>query len=648
MVRGEMLPGLDYGRALKITGQPMFPRRAANESFDYSRYLYYQRIRLIFRTSSDGIEFAKTPGALNGVVVASRFRIKGLTEKVLRNDSAGLMLGILLGDTSDISSGLQDDFKATGLTHILAVSGLNVAMLLVICLFILRILRLRPYWQVILAASILGYYALITRGEPSVLRATIMALVGLGGWYLGRQKNLLSALSFAALLLLVYDPFLLYSVSFQLSFAATLALIVFCPILMERLEGLRLPGWVRDGVAVSLAAQLGVLPILAYYFNQVSLISLLANLLVVPATAPVLALGLAASALSWVSGALSHFTLYLSSLFLNYMITATRLLARIPWAAVDVSSPSFLQAGVYYLVVGVSMHALSLKKRGWDRKVLLLALLIVALVFWFRVLGNAPPSRLEATFFAVGQGDAALVRTPGGVNILIDGGENPSYMRRALVRKRVGRLDLVILSHPHADHVGGLPEVIRSKNVDTVFDAVQVHSAPGYVDFLRAVRERKVRYKKVRAGKTFKIGDELTLRILHPTEELVSGSISDLNNNSLVTRISYGKVSLLFPGDIEREGEENLLSHRSRSGLKSTVIKVPHHGSANGSDLGFLKAVAPRIAVISVGKGNSFGHPAKVTLKRLRSLGSRVYRTDRTGDVTIVTDGKEVAVRTQR
>lgn len=644
VVSGEKLRGLDYGKALKITGQLSLPRRTGNEGFDYSRYLYHQGIRLILQTSSDDIEFEEERGILNGVVVATRERMKRLAHRLLKDDSAGLMLGILLGDTSDISSELQEDFKATGLTHILAVSGLNVAMLLGICLLILRILKLRPYSQLILAACLLSFYALITRGEPSVLRATIMALIGLGGWYLGRQKNLLSALSFAALLLLVYDPFLLYSVSFQLSFAATLALIIFCPIFAERLETLRLPAWIRDGISVSLAAQLGVIPILALYFNQISLISLLANLLVVPATAPVLALGLAASALSWVSAALSHFTLFLSSVFLNYMIAATRLLARIPWAAVDVPSPTLVQTGIYYLAVGVSIHALSLRKRGWDRRVLLMVLFIVAVVLWFQVIGSFPPGRLEATFFEVGQGDAALVRTPGGVNILIDGGENPSLMRRALARKRIRKLDLVILSHPHADHLGGLPEVIRTKNVNMVFDAGQIHPTPGYRDFLKIVRKNKVRYEIVRAGKTFRIGDELTLRILHPSREFVSGSISDLNNNSLVTKISYGKVSLLLPGDIEKEGEKDLLS-RGSSNLKSTVLKVPHHGSSNGSDFGFLKAVSPRIAVISVGRGNAFGHPAKITLRRLRRLGSKVYRTDRTGDVTIVTDGKEVAVK---
>lgn len=643
-IRGvKKKPVLDFGKTLRITGQLSFPRSTPTKNFNYRKYLYHQRIQLILQASSGDVQSEEEQGFLSRTVVATRVKIKEHVHRFLKNDVAGLMLGIMLGDTSGISSELQDDFKATGLTHILAVSGLNVAMLVGICLIVLRILKCRPWLQLILASVFVGFYALLTRGEPSVLRAAIMAVIGLGGWYLGRQRSLLSALSSAALLLLVYDPFLLYAVSFQLSFAATLALIVFCPILADRLQAFRLPSWLKDGLSVSLAAQLGVLPILAFYFNQISLISILANLLVVPATAPLLALGLAASTLGWISQALSHFTYLLSAVLLGYMIKTTHLLARIPWAAIDVPSPSSLFTGLYYLTIGVFMHGLSLKKRSWDRRVLLLTLFIVAFVFWFQVIGSFPPARLEVTFFEVGQGDAALIRSPDGVNILIDGGESPSLMRKALARKRVSRLDLVVLSHPHSDHVGGLPEVVRNKKVNMVFDGGQNHPTPAYRDFLKSLRKKKVSYKIVRGGKTFQVGSELTLQILHPPQELIRGSTSDLNNNSLVAKISYGRISLLFPGDVEREGEKALLP-RGKS-LRATILKVPHHGSMNGADSRFLKAVSPQIAVISVGRDNAFGHPARSTLRRLRSLGSKVYRTDRAGDVTIVTDGEEVGVK---
>ncbi len=635
----DRLPDLTLGKKLVLSGKLCLP----TSSPGYRMYLYHRRIKVILYADVLKPASSQKRGFFGDVVETSRQRIKEDCQRFIKGDLAGLMAGIILGDTSDISGKLQEDFKITGLTHILAVSGLNVGMLLAVALYLLRFLRCRPAIQVFMSVVFLVFYSAITHSEPSVIRASLMAAIGLCGWFLGRKKDMLSALSGAALLLLIYDPFLVYSVSFQLSFAATLAIILIYPVLELRLEEIKVPVWLRGAASVSLAAQLGVVPILVYYFNQISVISLMANLLIVPATAPVLAIGMGGWVIGFISTHLSQFIYLLNIPLLKYMVETARLLAQVPKAALDLPSPSLAAISGYYLTLGVGVYALSLKKKSWDRRVVLLLLVLSAVFIWSQVIIGGVPAKFEVTFMDVGQGDSALIRTPEGANILIDGGESLSVLHKALLKRGVGRIDLLVLSHPHSDHVGGLTSVVKRMKVGLILDSGQIHTSPLYKEFLEEIKERNIPYKIVRRGMIFQIAKDVRIEILHPPSKFITGTVSDLNNNSIVARISYSNISFLFPGDLELEGQKNIISYAKN--LESDVFKIPHHGSTGGIYPLFLDAVKPGIAVISVGKNNPFGHPARHTLKHLESLGIRTYRTDEEGDVTIVCDGKKLEVK---
>lgn len=639
---------IENGNRLRIQGRLTLPRASSDGSFDYRKYLYFQRIQAVLTVRPGQVKIiARSADPVIPVVNSVRKSILRGVYYYLPGSKGGLMLGILLGDTSGISQDVQDDFKATGLTHILAVSGLNVGALVLICFFVTRLFRLKPVFSYSLTGLIIVFYTFLTQCQPSVLRASIMALVGMGGFLLGRRRDLVSAISAAALILLIYDPFLLYNVSFQLSFAATYTIIFVTPILDNKLEVE--PKWLKTAISVALAAQLGVAPILIYYFNQISLISILANVLVVPANAPVLALGIAGGLAGLVSRWLAGPIYLAAEVVLAYMITTAHMLAGVPGSSLMLERPSFVLLGGYYLAL-VAALLFWAKRPKWRMSLGLLAiafLLPLVTVVWGRVGSTIISDKLKVTFLDVGQGDSTLLQTAEGQTVLIDGGDNPTKLKSLLDRNGVQKIDVVVLTHPHFDHVGGLVDVVKKYPVGLVLDSGQPHTSATYIKFLKAIDKSKISYKLARRGHQFELG-KVRIEVLHPPPEFITGTTSDLNNNSAVSRITYEQVAFLFTGDVEQEGETSILSSDQAGKLKADVLKVPHHGSLNAGHLAFLRAVKPEIAVISVGKGNMYGHPSGKTIAKLKSLGVKVYRTDESGSVTITSDGKELKIKSSR
>ncbi len=261
---------------------------------------------------------------------------------------------------------------------------------------------------------------------------------------------------------------------------------------------------------------------------------------------------------------------------------------------------------------------------------------------------------LEVVFLDVGQGDAILVTTPSGFRVLIDGGDGKGpfvqdqaerviipYLRRAGIR----RLDAVVLTHPHFDHLGGLITILGNRRiaVGEVLDAGSRYPSDTYIGFLRAIRDREeIRYRQPRPGDPLDWGPEVEVRVLGPLEEY-----DNPNNASLVIKLTFGEVSFLFTGDAEYQAEEAMI-RRWGFGLRSTVLKAGHHGSSTSSSAEFLRYVRPRMVVVPVGEGNRFGHPSTEVIERLERMGVEVYRTDRNGTVTITSDGKELRVETEK
>lgn len=587
---------------------------------------------------------------LDAFVMQARERIEISTGRFLPKAESGLMRGILLGDTEDIPADIKSSFKRTGLAHILAVSGMNVTMLVTILYFLSALLPIGRISQLVVMLLMIGFYTLLVGMEPSILRASAMGVVAISAVALARKPNLINALSVAGLATLIYDPGLLFSVSWQLSFVATLYIILLVPVFKDTFSFL--PRLFSGILAVTIAAQLGVTPILIYYFGQVSLVSVIANFCVSTVVFLAMVVGMTMVVVDLISPFLTYIVSLPAHLILLYMIETAHFLSALPYAAVHFKSMSGLVMGIYYGL----LLLLSLFFRRKKMSISLISLVIIVLLLFSFFAGcqiarQSPPHDLRVVFIDVGQGDASLIQAPDGSNILIDGGPFEDSVSTALEHYGVKDIDLVVLSHPHADHVSGLLQVVKNYQVDMVIDSGVSHDSYFYSEFRQTIEERNITYIDAESGESFKIGADLTVDIVWPEKDLASQSLT-INDSSVVVRISYGKMRLLFTGDIEKEAQSLLTDamhdKKDSIGLNAQVLKMPHHGSSDGCMEEFLEKVDPDVAIMFAGRDNSFGHPARSTIRSLKDLGAQVFRTDSDGNIILYSDGLTYEIETEK
>jgi competence protein ComEC len=538
---------------------------------------------------------------------------------------AGLLMGLALGDTSALDAGLARDFQATGLGHLLVVSGENVAMVLAPILGLASWMGLRRWARIGLASGTVIFFILVTGAEPSVLRAGVMAGLALFATFAGRPRSSATILAGAVLILLVVDPSLVWAIGFQLSVAATAGMVLLASPLAERLRFLPKPAAMAAGT--TLAAQIGVSPLLLFHFHEVPLVTILANLLAFPAVSPALLIGLSAGAVGVVVHPLGALISRLALVPLRYLETIADRLAKAPVAWITSGG------GIGPLVVGalliIFLTTWLPSGKRFPRKALVALVAFAPIFVWASALQAGPPSDLVIHFFDVGQGDSALVTSPSGVNILFDGGPDPEQVAGKLAALGVKRLDAVVATHPHADHILGLPGVMARFPVGVELDPGCPDDSAFSADLARAVHDEGIRSEHPRAGDTLMVGD-LRLDVLSP-ESCWTGTNSDANNDSLVIKVTYREDSALMGAEPEEPAQQMLVDEDAP--IEAEVLKVPHHGAAT-SIQGFFDAVHAQVAVVSVGP-NDYGHPVPETLAEIRATGARVLRTDQEGDITI-------------
>ncbi|HEX8100313.1 MAG TPA: ComEC/Rec2 family competence protein [Actinomycetota bacterium] len=565
-----------------------------------------------------------------------RSALAGSFRRVFPPKDAGLLMGLSLGDTSRLDPQVEEGFRATGLSHLTAVSGENLVMFLAPILGFGVLLRLGPKATLGLGAAATGFFVLLTGGEPSVLRAAAMAWLAMTGIYLGRPRSPPAIMGGAVLILLALNPTLVHSIGFQLSVAATAGMAMLAAPLAERMQFI--PRWVALPAATTMAAQAGVTPLLLYHFGVVPTVTVIANVLAFPSVGPAMILGLTAACLGLVSRSLGWMVAALAKVPLHYLQGLAHWLARSP-LPIATSSGSH----VWVLVVGIAAvlgSAWWLRSGGRiPRAAIPLGVAFVVVFTWSGALRAGPPHFLTVTFFDVGQGDAALVRSPEGASILIDGGPDEQEVARKLAALGIRRIDLLVATHPHADHVAGLPSVLARFAVTLAVDPGCFGDSPFYQHFLRAIRAAGVPFRHPAPGSVLAVGN-MRLEFLGP-DRCFKGTDSDPNNDSLVFRLTYGPASILFPGDAEQPAQETIVQRRP-SALTADVLKVAHHGGDTSLD-DFVAAVHARLAVVSVGP-NRYGHPVPSVLAELRALGMRVFRTDLSGDVTVAFRGEELLI----
>jgi len=546
----------------------------------------------------------------------------------LPEGQAGLLLGVTIGDTSRLDPAVDQNFRDTGLSHLTAVSGENLAMFLAAVALLLRLVRLRRRGTIAgLAVAAIGFIA-ITRYEPSVLRAGAMAAVGLAGVASGARREALTALGVACVGLLCWDPFLIHVPGFQLSALATVGILVVAPKLVAVFG----KGKLAAGAAVTLGAQLAVAPLIALTFHRFSLVALPANLLALPAVAPATVLGFAAATAGMMWPALGGALATLARPSLLWMAGVADRFARVPSASVDVPGGA---VGVVAILLICAMPFVALRARRPSRAtpVLIAVAFLLTSIVWTRALADPPLRGLVLTALDVGQGDAWLLRTSDGATMLVDGGPDEARTIAKLREHGVRRIDLLVLTHPHADHVDGLPAVVAHYPVGRALEAGLDATLPALPAFRAALRERGVADDVVRRGARYRLGDT-TVDVLGPAT-LMEGTNSDLNNNSVVLRVRFGGTCLMMSGEMQEEAQQALLA--SGEDLRCPVMTVPHHGSRHMLPA-YFAAVAPQVALISVGAHNDFGHPSGQTLAALQQLNVQVLRTDLSGDVGAALD----------
>jgi competence protein ComEC len=541
----------------------------------------------------------------------------------------GLLPGLVLGDTSGMPPQLVDDFRTAGLTHLNAVSGANVAIVVGFVLLVARWLGVRGRWLPLLGGLAMVGFVVLARPQPSVLRAALMGGVALLALASGRRRVSLAALSAAVLVLVLADPWLSRSYGFVLSVLATGALVVLAPGWTAALRARGLPtGWAA-ALAVPLAAQAVCAPVVAMLSGQLSLVAVPANLLVAPAVAPATVLGVLATVLSVASPAAAGWVATVGGAPAWWIVEVAQRSASAPLAAVGWSSSAPAAA----CLAGLTVVLVAVVRRIGARPRLALAatvLVVIGLAVPATSPGWPPPGWVMVAC-DVGQGDALVLS--GGVAgaVVVDAGPDPRLVDRCLRRLGVRRVPVVVLSHLHADHVEGLPGVLRGRQVGEVVIGPYGEPAAEHARVLAWARSAQVPVRVADTGERMYVGP-LSWQVLWPTR-IIEGEGSAPNNASLVLLADDAGVRMLLTGDVEPPAQRALLARWGAGPVD--VLKVAHHGSAYQSPE-LLPAVRPRVALISVGAQNDYGHPARSTLRALQRWGVLVRRTDRDGTVAVV------------
>ena len=673
-----------YGERLRLRGTIVEPQgRRVPGGFDYAFYLRSQGIDgLLYpkpvRIKSLGEGDRGWPAAS---AITLRGRLVSVIDRNLPSPAAELLTGILFGQRSKLPEEVQENFRSSGVGHLLAVSGLHVGLVSALILGLWRLLGLRGKLPLALAILLIFGYAYLTGMRPSALRAAVMLAFSLGALLLERERDLPTAVALAALVTLLFNPLYLFSIGFQLSYIATLSIIYLQPPLAAAASKLKIPRRLRPLLSVTLAAQIGVLPLCAYYFHHIPIGALFFNLLLLPLMAPLVGLGLggalvglfwqpAAAALLFPCRLLLELTLFITALS-RHPFFYRPLFPPGPAALVALYGLLFALAAFYFSYrrrrreasldqdepPGERAGAFVFASQRFPRRALLFAALGIALllVWGFILVPSASPG-LVVTYLDVGQGAAALVEAPCGTILLIDGGGEPPHrgdpgrtgemvLLPFLRRQGIRSIDLAVISHPHEDHFGGMLPLVEEIPLGALVISPAPGESPFYDQLLESAAARHIPIKKTGAGGSWKAPSGLSMEVFGPPAELFEGTGSDLNNNSLVMRLTYGAVSFLFCGDMEDDAASELLSREKD--LLSTVFLVPHHGGFMEALPRLLRAVQPQYAVISVGT-NPFGHPREETVAALEQAGVKTFRTDQHGTVTFRTDGSRLQVESMQ
>ena len=644
---------LEYGDKLQISGEYQEPNKARNyKGFDYKNYLKINKIYGIIRVdlyTNIIIKHQKNLSNFKLLIHKIREKLKQNIQELLTKETYALGIGILIGDNSRINEKIVEDFKNSNLSHMLAVSGahINYVVLTVSILFTKKRAGIKA--QRVVTIMMMLFFMELTQMTSSVVRAGISCIIYMLASLLYRKAYVINTMAISTLLILLNNPFKLFDIGFQLSYAGTLGIILFCKLINIPIKN-KLLKYLKDSIIISISANIFIIPIMIYQFNTISLTFILSNLLAGPLLGISIILEIIVLLISFMSINIAAIPAKVLNILLILIINIANWFSNIEISKIYVITPQIISIVAYYLICA----AIILKQK--NRKIIVIIMLTVLIINLFPT-----PKKLRINFIDVGQGDSTLIRTETNKVILIDSGGSTAsssfdvgnkVLLPYLLDRRIKKIDFIIVSHFDADHCQAFETVIDNINVRKVVVCKQSMITQEYLNIINKCKKKNIKIIVVERGDKLKIDKRTEFEILHPGERFLDDGKGGLNANAIVCKMNYklnnGKIfSILFTGDIEVEAEKELEQVYGKK-LKADILKVAHHGSKTSSREEFIKLVSPKIALIGVGENNKFGHPADITLERLEKENVKVYRTDQMGEVSItINKNGEIKVKTQ-
>jgi competence protein ComEC len=622
------------GAVIEFTGKVELPR-AADSGFDERAWLRRRGAHVVIRGGA--WRAVGRRGGIAGLGDRLHERLADTVAPGVEGERRGVIAGIVLGEDEGLSDELRNSFRASGLYHVLAVSGQNVAFLAAGVLLLAWLTGIPRWAGEIGVLAAIAAYVLAVGLQPSVVRAGVAGALASLAWLASRPRDRWYFLLLGAGVLLAWNPYNLLDPGFQLSFAAVAAIFVAVARLERRLEGYPLPPTLAEVVAVSAACGAATAPIVWFHFQAIPLYTVVSNALGTIVVAPILGLGLVAAALDpvWPAGAAT--VAWANGWLAAYLAGVARVVAALPFAQLT-SGRALVAIVVAAALVAAAMR---LGRRARRRLGAVAAAAVVAAVAWSALPEPVPPppEGLRMTFLDVGQGDATLIQV-GGSAVLVDEGPPEARVADQLRRLGVRRLDALLMTHPSRDNIGGAEEILRTFDVGLVLDPALPFDNPFGRPALAEARRRRIPIDIVRAGRAYRIGG-LTLRVVWPNGTATRAA--EPNDHATVLLASYGAIDALLPAD----AESNVTLPLRLPPVE--IVKVAHHGSKDAGLDALLDRIRPTMAIVSVGAHNDYGHPAPSTLAALAAeRGLRTYRTDRHGRITIESDGRRLEVWTER
>ena len=661
---------IKLGDIIDVSGEFEEPSVRRNyNGFDYKQYLKTKKIYGTIKVDFNKIKIVKKNQIDTITLLADKVKsyITYASDQMFPKEISGLFVGILIGNKENITEEIEEDFKNSSLSHMLAVSGTHVSYIILGLSFLLSNFGKR--YTNIFSILFLIFFMYLTNFTASVVRACIMGIILLGSKILYRKSDIYVSMALSLLIILIENPFKILDVGLILSYAGTLGIVVLYRIWSNEVKTKnKIIKYIINTLLITCSAQIFVFPIIAVYFNNVSITFFISNLLATPVLAIIIIFGFFNIIVFFISNELGMIISIFLEMNIEILIFISHSCSNIPYANLLVITPKIFFVILYYLII--LLYIITKKiygiKEEWQylsalekkeiiilkkiiknkRKFIIKIISLILIIAFINIIIININKETKIYFIDVGQGDSTLIITENKKNILIDGGGNvtnknydigENILLPYLLDRGITKIDYLFVSHFDFDHVGGLYEIIDKLNVDNIIIPKNKNISEEEKEFTKKAKEKHIKICRLCQNDKIYIDKNTKIDILSPLNEEIEENY--INNNCLVFKFTYNNFSMLFTGDIEEIAEKEILKNVSKNILKSDILKIPHHGSKTSSTDKFLECVNPKIALIGVGK-NNFGHPSEEVIERLKSKNIKVYRTDLNGEIEIRVNNK--------